>query len=325
MTLNKENNPDEARQAAITKRRLPWAAVLLNVISPPVGHVYVGSPIRGFAIFGIMLSAYAILAWTGALDHIAGLAVAFMVPILSFIVLVIDALILAREQAEYKVKKYNRWYVYVGVYVVVTISLSALLPYRGAILGYEPFRFPSGSMIPTILPGDFFLVDTWHYQNHPVTRGDLVVFAYPKDPRVDYAKRVIGLPGDVVQYTQKQIFINGEPVTQEKLPTYYPENSNFGEWIQRKEHLGNISYAVVIDSSRPILNGQFTVPKGHYFVMGDNRDNSNDSRYWGFVPEQNLKGKVLYVWFSYSSLLKEIRIERLGLRLDASIESSNQQ
>lgn len=190
----------------------------------------------------------------------------------------------------------------------------------------EPFRIPSGSMMPTLLVGDFILVNKFAYGVHlPVInskiidvgkpeRGDVMVFRYPKNPSIDYIKRVIGLPGDKVAYYKKQLFINGVPAKQNGQESY----TGVGAGVSmsgaklRQEHLLGVDHDILIDESRGTLEGEFTVPEGQYFVMGDNRDNSNDSRYWGFVPEENLVGKAFMVWMNWDSKANGVAWERLG-------------
>jgi len=190
----------------------------------------------------------------------------------------------------------------------------------------EPFRIPSGSMMPTLLVGDFILVNKFAYGVRlPVinskiidvgepSRGDVMVFRYPKNPSIDYIKRVIGLPGDKVAYYKKQLFINGEPAKQDEQGSY----AGVGAGVSMSgaklhyEHLLGVDHNILIDESRGTMEGEFTVPEGQYFVMGDNRDNSNDSRYWGFVPETNLVGKAFMVWMNWDSQSDGIAWERLG-------------
>jgi signal peptidase I len=190
----------------------------------------------------------------------------------------------------------------------------------------EPFRITSGSMIPTLLVGDFILVNKFSYGVRlPVlntkildvgepARGDVIVFRYPKNPSIDYIKRVIGLPGDKVSYYNKQLFINGEPAKQQSQNTFIGTGSGvaMSGAKNRLEHLLGVDHNILIDESRGTMEGEFNVPEGHYFVMGDNRDNSNDSRYWGFVPEENLVGKAFMIWMNWDSKASGIAWDRLG-------------
>ncbi len=190
----------------------------------------------------------------------------------------------------------------------------------------EPFRIPSGSMMPTLLAGDFILVNKFSYGVRlPVIdtkiipvgkpeRGDVLVFRYPKNPSIDYIKRVVGLPGDKVAYYNKQLFINGEPATQTGLGTYDGVGAGVtmaGAQI-RSENLTGVEHNILIDSQKGTLEGEFQVPDGRYFVMGDNRDNSNDSRYWGVVPEENLVGKAFMIWMNWDSTAGGVTWSRIG-------------
>jgi signal peptidase I len=197
---------------------------------------------------------------------------------------------------------------------------------------FEPFKIPSGSMIPTLQVGDLILVNKYHYgvrlpvlntqviENHHPQRGDVVVFRYPVDPRVDYIKRVVGVPGDEVSYLNKKLMINGQPVPVKSLPEQYDDESRFYAQ-QFSEHLGNVDHTIQLfsqagffdvarvkdfphkDQCRYSPEGVVCkVPPGHFFAMGDNRDNSEDSRYWGFVPEENIVGKAFYVWMNFGNL-----------------------
>ena len=185
----------------------------------------------------------------------------------------------------------------------------------------EPFRIPSGSMMPTLLVGDFILVNKFAYGiRMPVTktklieigapeRGDIVVFRWPVNPRLDYIKRVVGVPGDRIRYQGKRLFLNGEPVPVEVVGQYQPEGSGMRALgsVEGREKLGDVSHSVLINPLAADFNPacgflgyrEVTVPDGHYLMVGDNRDDSNDGRCWGFVPEENLVGKAFFVWLSW--------------------------
>jgi signal peptidase I len=198
---------------------------------------------------------------------------------------------------------------------------------------FEPFKIPSGSMIPTLLVGDLILVNKYHYgvrlpvvnrkivANNDPRRGDVMVFRYPVDPRVDYIKRVVGLPGDEVAYLNQRLSINGKPVELQPEGEYYDDDS-LRYTPQFSEGLGSVRHRILVDpkrnayygggDSRSFPNGQncrysaegvvCKVPAGHYFMMGDNRDNSQDSRFWGFVPDENIVGKAFFVWMNFGNL-----------------------
>jgi signal peptidase I len=196
---------------------------------------------------------------------------------------------------------------------------------------FEPFKIPSGSMIPTLLINDLILVNKFHYgvrlpvintkvlDNHSPQHGDVMVFRYPPKPSLDYIKRVVGVPGDEVAYLNKKLTINGKPLTKTPLADFFDEDSlRYAK--QFEEVNGDRKYRLLNDDDRPAFipgaddfpfkeNCRYSsegvvckVPEGHYFMMGDNRDNSLDSRYWGFVPEKNIVGKAFFVWMNFGNL-----------------------
>jgi signal peptidase I len=200
---------------------------------------------------------------------------------------------------------------------------------------FEPFKIPSGSMVPTLVVGDLILVNKFHYgirlpvinkkiiSNHDPERGDVMVFRYPKDTSVDYIKRVVGIPGDEVSFHDQQVFINGTPVKLEPTPPpgYYDEDT-LRYYPEFHETLGSVTHGILINPQFKPFYGppdQITfphrencrysaegvtckVPPGNYFMMGDNRDNSQDSRFWGFVPDENIVGRAFLVWMNFSNL-----------------------
>ncbi|MCZ6577194.1 MAG: signal peptidase I [Gammaproteobacteria bacterium] len=176
----------------------------------------------------------------------------------------------------------------------------------------EPFRIPSGSMLPSLLVGDFILVNKFSYGirvpvlNRKIlgsgtpSRGDVVVFRFPEDPSINYIKRVVGLAGDRIVYKDKKVYVNGELMVQrDPRPYGLTESSRrIVEALEVTEQLGNVVHDILITDRTNHRAMTFIVPDNHYFVMGDNRDRSNDSRYWGYVPDKNLVGKAFLVWFS---------------------------
>jgi signal peptidase I len=192
----------------------------------------------------------------------------------------------------------------------------------------EPFRIPSGSMMPTLVVGDFILVNKFNYGLRlPVLnktfvelgspkRGDIVVFRYPGDQFTPYIKRVVGLPGDHVAYRDRMIYINGEAVAQQPDGTYVGEGAGVdqnGDPLAT-ERLGDVEHRIMFRPQMPSMDVESVVPAGSYFVMGDNRDNSKDSRYWGFVPDENLIGRAFFIWMNFDLRNKNhiIAWNRLG-------------
>ncbi len=193
---------------------------------------------------------------------------------------------------------------------------------------FEPFKIPSGSMIPTLLVGDLILVNKFTYgvrlpvintkitQGTPLRRGDVVVFRYPPQPSLDYIKRVVGLPGDEIAYLNKRLTINGKEVPVNALPDFFDKDA-MRYFKQYEESLGDKPHRMIVNQDVPAFiqgasgfefreNCRYSVegitckvPEGQYFMMGDNRDNSLDSRYWGFVPDKNIVGRAFFVWMNF--------------------------
>ena len=196
---------------------------------------------------------------------------------------------------------------------------------------FEPFKIPSGSMVPTLLVGDLILVNKFHYglrlpvlntkitEGNKPQRGDVMVFRYPPKPSLDYIKRVVGVPGDTVAYLNKRLTINGQAIATTALPEFFDADA-MRYFKQFEETLGTHQHRVLNDDDRPafvpgadnfagrdgctytVEGVTCKVPEGQYFMMGDNRDNSLDSRYWGFVPEKNIVGKAFFVWMNFGNL-----------------------
>lgn len=241
-----------------------------------------------------------------------------------------DEATLARQRVEVRDSHLRQpWWIEYPVSFFPVILIVFLL--RSFLV--EPFKIPSGSMLPTLLVGDFILVNKYTYGvrlpilnrkvmdlNQP-QRGDVMVFRFPENPSLDYIKRVVGTPGDTVEYRDKRLTVNGvEAKFDQKADYNYVEGeANFIAAVRQQETLGARSHAILTRSDYPPVNlasvrqfpfrnncvyneSGFTckVPQGHYFMLGDNRDNSEDSRYWGFVPDQNIVGKAFMIWWNFS-------------------------
>lgn len=192
---------------------------------------------------------------------------------------------------------------------------------------YEPFRIPSGSLKPTLDIGDFIAVNKFDYgvrlpvihkkiiQNNEPQRGDIIVFRWPPNPSVDFIKRVIGIPGDHISYIDKTLYVNGAKIPQRFLQNSIDQDEEGNKWlvVEKQEDFFGIKHSIfqkpneVDEDIRDIV-----VPSGMYFTMGDNRDNSADSRFWGFVPEENIVGKAQLVWLSLDFKNYAIRFNRVG-------------
>lgn len=190
----------------------------------------------------------------------------------------------------------------------------------------EPYKIPSGSMIPTLMIGDFILVDKNIYgyklpltsitliNNQDPKRGDVVVFKYPENKNINYIKRIVGLPGDSIIYKNKRLYINEMEYTLKEVehsfdPIEIADGKVYLENNYDQEYL-------ILNQTSPPFNFQYIVPKDTYFVLGDNRDNSNDSRYWGPVPKENLVGKAFYIWMFWNSDSHYSFFDRVGKTIE---------
>lgn len=200
----------------------------------------------------------------------------------------------------------------------------AVLVLRSFIV--EPFRIPSGSMMPTLLPGDFILVNKFAFgvrlpvintkivDSGSPERGDVAVFRYPEEPSVAYIKRIIGLPGDELVYRDKELYVNGERVSRTLLP---PDSEDALEGHDLfREQLGEADHLALGRQGQQDLAWSYRVPEDHYFVMGDNRDNSRDSRFWGPLPEENLIGKAFLIWMNWDCVTFRGHCDRIGRTIE---------
>ena len=242
----------------------------------------------------------------------------------------VDPVALAGERAAMQERLTRRpWYLeYTASFFPVILLVFVLRSFF-----FEPFRIPSGSMIPTLHVGDLILVNKYTYGVRlPIVhtkmigmgspkRGEVMVFRYPHNPAQDYIKRVVGLPGDRIDYLDRRVAINGTPVPVRPADRYL-EEGRVQYYQQFIETLGDIEHRIVLNEGLgvPAMQGfahthpqacrysergvSCTVPAGHYFVMGDNRDNSEDSRFWGFVPDDNIVGRAFFIWMNFGNIAR---------------------
>ncbi|CAN5273402.1 hypothetical protein BH11PSE11_BH11PSE11_28520 [soil metagenome] len=294
----------------------PWLAALLSLLFQPAGFLYVARPGLAavyFFLLMLILSLGLYFAQAKMVWSIAGITLGLIAAIHAYI-----------KAKGYHSVSPRRWFSRLPAIVSAYLTLLLLiLLFRAFFL--EPFRAPSSSMMPGVPRGTIVVVQKWGYGNYqsfgipfyrspisaPIQRGDLFVFALPPDPDLTYFKRVIGLPGDRIRYQDKVLSINGKIIEQTDTGPYLDEE-RLEHFKSFRESIDGVSYGILVSESRPAIMppdaiGNFphknlctyatnafscTVPPENYFAMGDNRDNSHDSRYWGFVPASNVIGVV---------------------------------
>ena len=301
----------------IYRKPKKWIAAVLGLLIPPAGMLYVARPRWAAAYFALALIAALGNMFVFRDGELAGSAIALLVAIIC----AIHSYRLAGDSREIRRPWYSRWYGLVGIGAAF-----AALAFGARAFLFEPFHFPSESMAPSIEPRAHLIVGKWGYGNYgaygvhlmrtgmssDVQRGDIIVFEYPEDAALSFAQRVIGLPRDRISYTNKRLKINDEEIPIRRIGDYVHKD-RVTPSLQYLERLGDREYAIRIEPEAPAAvsivrafplkeHCAYTaeglscrVPDGHYFVLGDNRDNSIDSRTWGFVPARNIIGKVQYI------------------------------
>lgn len=312
---------------SIRKRRRLVAVVLAILFTSFLSMLYLGKGWRAIVYLALTLGSAGVALWLAAKGLWPRGVDWALLPYVVIAIGAIDSYRIARKYDDkFAGPWYSRWYGLVGVCVATTFVVVCQRAFF-----FEPFRIPSEAMIPTLLVGDYIVVNKYTYgirlpvvhrkvanMAEPV-RGDVMVFRYPEKPSLDYIKRVIGVPGDTVEYRDKRLCLNGEDVNSESEGEYSFDQGRqqFIVAARYREQLKGRPHSILINPDAPVLQlaavKQFpyrdkcvydergfkcTVPSAHYFVMGDNRDSSADSRYWGFVPEENIVGKAVGIWWS---------------------------
>ncbi len=273
------------------KPRRPWIAALSTFAARGLGHLYAGEPRRGIIWF--VIEKILVVVFAALVIVVKPSAILLLLAVLgSFaytIFCAIDAARIARTKNErYELTKYNRWFAYLGYFVVMSLLISSLLSAVIKLNFVEAYKIPSGAMIPTLLVGDHLLADKHIYKTSNPDRGDIIIFPYPEDPKRNFIKRLIGVEGDVVELRGGKLYLNGS----EQAETYLNKTDNEG--------ITSRGY------------GPVTVPAGMLFFLGDNRENSMDSRVYGFVPRSSIKGKAISLYWSWDKENHDVRWNRIG-------------
>lgn len=284
-------------------KKKPWLAGLLSTVLPGLGHFYIGKPFLGLAWYTslqLLIVAYGLVSRSPVLPPAINIA-GILIPVVGNLLVIFSAIRLAKKtEAATPSSIWNRWYAYLGVFLIFTTLSSVILD---VIKDYivKAYKLPSGAMIPTLLVGDHVFVDKLAYRIgiHP-QRGDVIVFKFPEDESKDFIKRIVGMPGDTIEIRDKHVLINGT-VSDDASYTQRIDSTVIPSSINSRDNFGPV-----------------TVPPDSFFVLGDNRDQSLDSRFWGFVEEQKIKGKATIVYWSWSGTGKWtewVRWIRIGQKI----------
>ncbi|MCO5144378.1 MAG: signal peptidase I [Oligoflexia bacterium] len=291
------------------KVRKPWISFIFSLLCPGLGHLYNGKllPVLIAFIIGAILTIFTTLYFLGNLTN---LLLALSAGILFDFAFALHSFYQAKKLPVLELKRFQRWWVYV-IYAVVLYGIpdgyGFLMPTR-----LKSFQIPSESMVPNLLIGDRLVADGWAYWGKRPKRGDIVVFKYPKDQTIFFVKRLIGLPGDKVQFKKGELYLNDVLVPQVRTST--PSENN-GPWsfVQFTENLEGKEYTV--QRAQPMVNNDFgpiNVPENSFFMVGDNRDRSSDGRVWGFVDSSLIVAQMNFIFFSYDEKSGQIRWDRIG-------------
>lgn len=263
-----------------TKTRKPLIAALLSLVAPGLGQMYNGQIKKGLAFYLVLSSIMPLLLVAKLQYSFIGMIVLLLALITFYIANSVEACFTARKKKEIILKSYNEWYFYI-LFVVIAFAINTGIEKATGdfktLLGTKAYKIPSGAMIPTILIGDRIIVDLKYYTTCNPQKGDIIVFKYPEDQSREFIKRVIATENDIIESKDKTIYINGVTIAE-------PYAQHVDKDIRANDKRDNF--------------GPLTVPKGNVFVMGDNRDQSYDSRFWGYVDKNLIRGKALYFYWS---------------------------
>jgi signal peptidase I len=274
--------------------RKPWVAVMLTLLTKGLGHLYTGEIKRGLVLYFLeyLLLLFAVVAFLYFAPSPTFYVLVVLLGFAYTVYCVVDAMLIARrKRITYNLKKYNKWYVYLSCFLVSVLVVQPLVSKTIKSNLVEAFKIPSGAMIPTLLIGDHLLANKLIYKTNDPKRGDIIIFPFPKDPSKNYVKRLIGIEGDIIEIKDKQLYVNGQ--------------------AQSEPYIIHIDDKIVNNQARDNY-GPVKVPPGSLFFMGDNRDNSYDSRFFGFVSKDAIKGKAFSFYWSWDSDAHRVRWDRIG-------------
>ena len=262
------------------KKRIPVIAAVLSLVAPGLGQLYNGQILKGIIFLLAFLLIPTILFLVGLPSQFLGLAAIFIIVFCIWVFIIAEAFVAAKRKKEVVLRAYNKWYLYLLIILLVNgtyfIPRDSTANFTSKVLGFRVYKIPAGSMEPTLLVGDYLVTNSKYFKKAEPQRGDLAILQNPKDPSKDFIKRVIALEGEKIEVKNKQVYINDEV-----LPESYAVHNDVNSDMAIRDNFG-----------------PEVVPPNHCFVLGDNRDNSMDSRWWGSIPLGNIKGKPLYIYWA---------------------------
>ena len=293
-TANKTNGYCKACYERINKPRKPWLAGILSFVMPGLGHIYCGKAGKGIKLY-ILLLIVTTLSFLIATIPIAYLGVAlFFITSATYILIIIDAIRISQEHTDaFKLLAYNKWYLYLLVLIISSFFVRPILSYATKAHLVKTYKLTSKGMQPTILQDDWIIVNKYIYKFSDPDRGDIIIFAYPKDKSKDFVQRVVGIGGDAIEIRDKQLYINSKIIHEDFI--IHTDTNTYPSDKQPRDNFGPIK-----------------IPLNSLFVLGDNRDRSADSRFWGFVDRDSVKGKVSTIYWSWDKFNNRVRWKRIA-------------
>jgi signal peptidase I len=308
----------------MTRRRRPWVAALFSLVLPGLGQLYAGHPAAAFAAYLSTLGGAAFMAamWLWPPGGIIPVLLGFLVAVGAYLAVMVHAWLLARRQArDFELRPYNRWYVYAGVYLLVGVMLGSSLQDR-LKQRLEAFRIPSAAMEPTLLIGDYLYVLKTPEARTNLEHGSVVVFDSVDEPGLKVIKRVVGLPGDTLMMSSGNLHRDGRALDE---PYIIHLDQTRTEDLEQRNRMRSwqVAHTVAADTTSyaPDVQdwGPLVVPPDSFFALGDNRDASYDSRYYGFIPANRVIGRPRIIYFSLakdsSGSITGVRWARIGARV----------
>lgn len=281
------------------KDRNPWLSGLFTFFTIGLGHLYTGQAKKGILLYffgqGVLLAG--VLPLIYYFPSVPTFIITLFVAFAFFIYCIVDAVKLSkRYRFGYTLKKYNKWYVYLGCWILVTFIIQPIVSSSIREFLIQAYKIPAGSLKPTILIGDQILARKRFAVKQGIKRGDMIIFPFPKDVSKDYIKRVVAMGGETIEIVNKEVFINGHLLQEPYV--IHTDNRIMPKGSMNRDNFGPV-----------------TVPENAFFVLGDNRDQSNDSRFWGFVEKSEVKGKAYTIYWSWDRENFKVRWNRIGKKI----------